>query len=115
MLTVYQENLPAGHLLVLATGGSPPADAELARALQVACHSGKPAVWVDCRLLDSLPLTAARQLWAFHLRQWRRGGLLVLCHVSKRLSWVLHQAASRMGPALHIAASLDEAAAYTAG
>lgn len=115
ILTIYQENLPAGHVLVLASGGQPAAEAELARALRVACLSGRAAVLIDCRLLDSLTLAAARRLWAFHLRQWRRGGQLVLCHVSDRLRQMLHRAAARVGPGLCIAASLDEAADYADG
>lgn len=115
MLTVYQENLPPGHVVVLASGSTPPSEAELAHTLRRACLSGHRHVFIDCRLLDSLPLPAARQLWAFHLRQWRRGGQLVLCHVSAAVGRQLREAAAPAGPALCLAPSLDEAAHLAAG
>lgn len=115
MLTVYQADLPVGYVVVLASSTSAVAEPELGGTLRRACLSGRRAVLIDCRLLHSLPRAAARRLWAFHLRQWRRGGRLVLCHVSEAVGRILGEAAAATGPALHIAPTLDEAAYLATG
>jgi hypothetical protein len=55
-MIVYHELLPEAYLLVLAADPTPGLvpEAELAALLRQAARSGKPAVWVDCRLLPTL-------------------------------------------------------------
>lgn len=111
-MVVYHESLPQRYVLALAPGSATTSATELARHLRWACRSGKAAVWVDCRLLDTLPLAAARLLWACHLRLRRRRVQLVLCRVSERLEHTLRQVfAGRPAPDLCLAPTLDEAAA----
>ena len=88
MTIAYHNAFPDGYLLVLAPGGDDdaPAAAGLAHHLDKACRSGKPAVWIDCRLLDTLSATAMWLLWAGHHRLHQRQVRLVFCNVSKRLS-----------------------------
>jgi hypothetical protein len=85
-MIVYHELFPEAYLLVLAADPTPgPApEAELAAHLRQAARSGKPAVWVDCRLLPTLPRSAARLLWACHYRLRRRQAQLVLCRRRRR-------------------------------
>lgn len=108
MMVVYHETLPESYLLVLAPSSNDPWATELAYYLSCACRSGKPAVWVDCRLLDELPVAAARLLWASHLRLHRRHVQLVLCRVSEALEQALRRAGP--GPDLCLVPTLDDAA-----
>jgi hypothetical protein len=111
-MIVYHELFPEAYLLVLAADPTPgPApEAELAAHLRQAARSGKPAVWVDCRLLPTLPRSAARLLWACHYRLRRRQAQLVLCRAAEGLVQALEQA---HGPAAELCQvrSLDEAVA----
>lgn len=108
MMVIYHESLPKSYLLVLAPDPANACSADLAQHLRRACGSGKPAVWVDCRLLDTLPTTAARLLWACHLRLQRRQVRLVLCRVSERLEQTLRQAFSGPGGDLCLVPTLDD-------
>lgn len=112
-MLVYHELLPEAYLLVLAANPTPnpAAEAELAEQLRRAARSGKPAVWVDCRLLPRLSRPAARLLWACHYRLRRRQARLVLCRVSAPLAQALEQAGP--GPATELCqvSTLDEAVA----
>lgn len=110
MMVVYHEALPESYLLVLAPSSTDPWASELARYLGRACRSGKPAVWVDCRLLDTLPAAAARLLWASHLRLHRRHVQLVLCRVSEALEQTLRRVSAGPGPDLCLVPTLDDAA-----
>ena len=111
-MIVYHELLSEAYLLVLAADPTPGPvpEAELAAQLRQAVRSGKPAVWVDCRLLPTLSRPAARLLWACHHRLRRRRARLVLCRVSGPLALALEQA---HGPAAALCQvqSLDEAVA----
>lgn len=89
MIVAYHEAFPAGYLLVLAPGKE--TDAGLAHHLDRACRSGKPAVWVDCRLLNTVSATAAWLLWACQLRLRRRQARLVFCNVSAGLNRVMRR------------------------
>ncbi|UOQ69924.1 hypothetical protein [Hymenobacter volaticus] len=53
-MVVYHEALPTGYLLVLAPDAGATTETELADHLTQASRSGRPTVWVDCRLLDTL-------------------------------------------------------------
>ena len=85
MLIVYHELLPQAYLLILAHD---PTTSELPLAWQLkrAMRSGKPAVWVDCRLLHTLSGTAIRLLLACHRCLQRRHAQLVLCRVPPYLA-----------------------------
>lgn len=109
MLIVHHELLPECYLLVLAPDVAQASELELAQHLSHAVRSGKPAVWVDCRLLDTLSPTAARLLWACHHRLKRRGAELVLCRVSEPLAQALRQHYTN-NTELCVVASLDDAA-----
>ena len=89
MTIAYHEAFPEGYLLVLAPGDAP--DTDLASQLDRACRSGRPAVWVDCRLLETLSATAIWLLWAGHYRLQRRQVKLVFCNVSGRLDRMLRR------------------------
>ena len=80
MMIVYHELLPQAYLLVPAYD---PTTSELPLAWQLkrAMRSGKPAVWVDCRLLHTLSATTIRLLRACHRSLQRRQAQLMLCHV----------------------------------
>lgn len=108
MLIVYQELLADRYLLVLGPGPVSSSDTGLAQYLSYAARSGKPAVWVDCRLLDALSPTAMRLLCACHHHLRQRGAQLVLCRVAAPLALALHQLCA--GANFHLADSLDEAA-----
>ena len=111
MLIVHHELLPEIYLLVLAPDPAAPSEFELAHHLSCAARSGKPAVWVDCRLVATMSATAARLLWACQYRLRRRGAQLVLCRVSAALAQQLRQhGPSGTAPDLHLVDSLDEAA-----
>lgn len=112
MLIVHQELLADIYLLVLAPGPTNASEIELAHHLSCAVRSGKPAVWVDCRLLNAMSRTAMRLLCACHRRLRQRGAQLVLCRVADSLAPRLHQLCAGPKPAIHLVESLDEAAAH---
>lgn len=112
MLIVHQELLADSYLLVLAPDPANPSEIELAQQLSCAVRSGKPAVWVDCRLLHTMSATAVRLLCACHFRLRQRGAQLVLCRVSAALAQVLHQLCAGPEPAWQLVDSLDEAAGH---
>jgi hypothetical protein len=109
-MVLYHEALPYSYLLVLAPDHANAPSADLAQHLDRACGSGKPAVWVDCRLLDTLSAKAARLLLACHQRLRRRRVRLVLCRVSERLEQTLRQAFTGPDCELCLVPSLDDAA-----
>jgi hypothetical protein len=109
MLVVYHELLPDIYLLILAPGSATGSELALAHHLSRAARSGKPAVWVDCRLLDTISPTAARLLWACHHRLQQRGAQLVLCSVSARLVERLNQLCTGPKADMCLVSSLDEA------
>ena len=106
MTVVYHEAFSAGYLLVLAPGKDP--DSGLAHHLDCACRNGKPAVWVDCRLFDTLSATATWLLWACQHRLQRKQVRLVFCNVSERLDRALRRIFTCED--LYIVPTLDEAA-----
>lgn len=111
MLIVHHELLADIYLLVLAPDPSTTSELELAHHLSCAARSNKPAVWVDCRLVDTLSAAAVRLLWACHHRLRRRGAQLVLCRVSDPLAQLLSQFCPEPNPDICLVDSLDEAAA----
>ena len=117
-MIVYHEMFPTSYLLALAptpataTAKAPAsAETELEKHLAQACRSGKPAVWVDCRLLDTLSATAAWLLWACQQRLHRRHARLVLCRVPAAVERILRRTLVGAGPGLLIVPTLDDAAA----
>ena len=110
MMIVHYELLPEVYLLVLAPDAANPSELELAQHLSYAVRSGRPAVWVDCRLIDTISPTAARLLHACHHRLQKRQAQLVLCRVSERLAQSLQQLCPVPKPDLCTVFSLDEAA-----
>lgn len=112
-MVIYYEALPASYLLALAPDATATTETELADHLARACRSGKPAVWVDSRLLDTLSTTAAWLLWACHRRLRRRGAPLVLCRVSERVAQILRQTLAGVTPDLRLVSTLDEATGLT--
>jgi anti-anti-sigma regulatory factor len=113
MMIVHHEILPDSYLLILAADHADPSELELAHHLSCAARSDKPAVWVDCRLLDTLSTTAARLLLACHHRLRRRNAQLILCRVSERLEQALQRASTHLTPTLCLVPSLDDAAEQT--
>jgi anti-anti-sigma factor len=113
MMIVHHELLPDSYLLILAADLADSSEQELARHLSYAARSDKPAVWVDCRLLDVLSTKAARLLVACHHRLQRRNAQLILCRVSERLEQVLQQVGAHPAPALCLVPTLDDAAEQT--
>ncbi|WP_426492755.1 hypothetical protein [Hymenobacter sp. 102] len=105
-MVICHELFPAGSLLALAATVG---EAELAAHLARACRSGKPAVWVDCRLLHTLSATEAWLLWACQQRLHRRKARLVLCQVPAVVEHQLHTILADAGGALHIVPSLEDA------
>lgn len=107
------ESFPTSYLLALAptATGTAAAETELAAHLVRACRSGKPAVWVDCRLLHTLSGTAAWLLWACQQRLHRRDARLVLCRVSVAVEQALRRTLAGTGGELLIGPTLDDAAA----
>lgn len=106
-MVIFHEALPDGYLLVLAPDAAALAEDELADHLDRACRSGKSAVLVDCRLLETVSATAVWLLWACYRRLHRRRVPLVLCSVSKCVERALRQAFRSTD--LCLASSLDEA------
>ncbi len=89
MLIIHHEVLSDAYLLVVAPDPATTSELELAQHLSAAAQSGKPAVWVDCRLLTTVSPTAARLLAACHYRLQQRGAELVLGRVSAQLARTL--------------------------
>lgn len=105
--------LPESYLLVLAPDNHAGAlsGAGLAHHLDRACRSGKPAVWVDCRLLDTVSATAVWLLWACQRRLRRRHAPLVLCRVSGGVEQQLRQIFQVAD--LCLTSTLDDTPSYT--
>ncbi|MBF9236524.1 hypothetical protein I2I05_03860 [Hymenobacter sp. BT683] len=108
MTTVYHELLPDSYLLLLTPGK--PADPEYALdySLRCACRSGRPAVWVDCELVDALSTEAARTLLDYHDKLLAQHKQLVVVHASdevkqRLLNW-------RYSPGICFAPTLFDAA-----
>ena len=110
-MIVFHETFPASYLLALAPTAATTGETELEAHLARACRSGKPAVWVDCRLLDTLSAKAARLLLACQRRLHRRHARLVLYRVSDAVERALRCALTGTGADLLIVATLDDAAA----
>lgn len=113
MLLVYQELLSEAYLLVLASGGAALTEAELAHHLGQAAQSNCPAVWIDCRLLETLSPLAGRLLRRLHYCLHQRQAQLVLCRVSDGLAHCLRAAGAVPATGFVLADSFDEAAAYS--
>jgi anti-anti-sigma regulatory factor len=105
MMIVHHELLPDSYLLILAADLADSSEQELARHLSYAARSDKPAVWVDCRLLDVLSTKAARLQ--------RRNAQLILCRVSERLEQVLQRVGAHPASTLCLVPTLDDAAEQT--
>lgn len=112
-MVIYHDAFSSGYLVALAPDADVTTETELADHLAQACGSGRPAVWVDCRLLDTLSATAAWLLWSCQLRLRRRGVPLVVCQASERVQQVLHRTLAGVYSGLCQAQSLDEAEALT--
>ena len=110
VMIVCHELFPTSYLLALAPTTAT-TETELEKHLAHACCSGKPAVWVDCRLLDTLSATAAWLLWACQQRLHRRHARLVLCRVPAAVERILRRTLLGAGPQLLIVPTLDDAAA----
>ena len=111
-MIVYHELFPTSYLLALApTAVMATNETELETHLTLACRSGRPAVWVDCRLLDTLSATAAWLLWACQQRLHRRHARLVLCRVPAAVERILRRTLAGTGADLLIVPTLDDAAA----
>ncbi|MGI4872564.1 MAG: hypothetical protein ACRYFX_15480 [Janthinobacterium lividum] len=110
-MIICHELFPASYLLALAPSATATAETELEAHLARACCSGKPAVWVDCRLLSTLSDTAAWLLWACQQRLHRRHARLVLCQVPAAVERALRRALASTGTNLLIVPTLDDAAA----
>ncbi len=107
MTVPYHGAFPTGYLLVLASGDD--SVTSLDHVLDCACRSDKPAVWVDCRLVDALPDTAGWLLWACAQRLHRAGRGLAFCRVSAPVEQALRQ---RFAPAdLRLVPTLADAEA----
>ena len=114
VMIVCHELFPTSYLLALAptaATATTTAEMELEKHLAHACCSGKPAVWVDCRLLDTLSVTAAWLLWACQQRLHRRHARLVLCRVPAAVKRILQRTLPGAGADLLIVPTLDDAAA----
>lgn len=111
MMVVYHELLPESYLLILAPGRTRGPEASLAHWLQCAQSSGKPAVWVDCGMLQSLSAEAAQLLWASHHQLEEQHAQLVLVHVPDRVKRELLE--QELGPAPCIVPTLLDAAQQT--
>ena len=112
-MVICHELFPTGYLLALAPTAATAAAAEmeLEAHLTHACRSGKPAVWVDCRLLDTLSATAAWLLWACQQRLHRRHARLVLCRVPEAVERILQRTLASARADLLSVPTLDDAAA----
>lgn len=110
VMVICHELLPTSCLLVLAPTTSS-AETTLAAHLAQACRSGKPAVWVDCRLLTTLSSTAAWLLWACQQCLQRRRARLVLCQVAPTVEHTLQQVLAGTENQLYLVPTLDDASA----
>ena len=111
-MIVCHELFPTSYLLALAPdAATATAETELETYLAQACHSGRPAVWVDCRLLDTISATAVWLLWACQQRLHRRHARLVLCQVPVVVERILRRTLAGAGADLLIVPTLDDAAA----
>ena len=111
VMVICHEILPDAYLLALAPDHTATAETELLLHLAHACRSGKPAVVVDCRLLDTVSDTAAWLLWACQQRLHRRHARMVLCQVPAAVERILRRTLAGAGPELLIVSTLDDAAA----
>jgi anti-anti-sigma regulatory factor len=109
-MIILHEQLPDCYLLALAPTSTATAEAELAAHLARACGSGKPAVWVDCRLLGTLSATTAWLLWSCQQRLQRRQARLVLCGVPAAVERILHRTLAGTGSSLLMVPTLEDAA-----
>ena len=85
MKIVYREQLPESYLLVVGPGPVGEPEEALAHWLNCARTSGKPAVWVDCGMLNTLSEEAATLLLASHYQLQQAHARLVLVHVPQRV------------------------------
>ena len=109
-MIVCHELFPTRYLLALAPTAAT-TETELEAHLTLACRSGRRAVWVDCRLLDTISATAAWLLWACQQRLHRRHARLVLYRVPVAVERILQRTLAGAGAALLIVPTLDDAAA----
>ena len=111
-MIVCPKLFPTSYLLALApTVTTTLAETELEAHLTLACRSGRSAVWVDCRLLDTVSATAAWLLWACQQRLHRRHARLVLYRVPASVEHILRRTLAGAGADLLIVPTLDDAAA----
>ena len=108
MTTVFHELLPDSYLITLVPGPAGASEAALDHRLRRAERSGKPEVWVDCRLLAELSDEAARLLWDAHHQLQERFARLVLVHVAEPVKQVL--LAQHFGPTPRMVPTLLDAA-----
>ncbi|GAA4385921.1 hypothetical protein [Hymenobacter koreensis] len=85
MVEAYRESLPDSYLLVLRDMTESGPEVSLARALHLAAHSGKPAVWVDCSLLERPSAEAVELLLSYHEALRQAGIVLPLAHVEEHV------------------------------
>jgi hypothetical protein len=85
MQVIYHELLPDSYLLIPAAGLAKEPTAALLYCLNHARRSGKSAVWIDCRLLDSQPAENARLLQACRQRLRELHLHLLLFNVAEAL------------------------------
>jgi anti-anti-sigma regulatory factor len=111
MTVVYHELLPDSYLLILAPGHEGEGEVGLAYWLKRAQRSGKPAVWVDCGMLNSLSNEAVRLLWSSHHQLQEKHSQLVLVHVPERVKRELLD--QELGPEPCIVPTLLDAARET--
>ncbi|AMR25457.1 hypothetical protein A0257_22455 (plasmid) [Hymenobacter psoromatis] len=90
MQVVYHEAFPDRYLMTLVPSDSPE-DAGFAAHLDRACRSRQRAVWIDCRLLKNLSVTAVWLLRACQHRLRRRQAYLVLCSAVAGVEQALRQ------------------------
>ena len=109
-MVICHEILPDAYLLALAPDHTATAETELLLHLAHACRSGKPAVVVDCRLLDTVSDTAAWLLWACQQRLHRRHARMVLCQVSAAVESFLQRTLACTGTCPRMVPTLDDAA-----
>ena len=88
MLVVYHEAFSDRYLITLVPSDIPE-DAGLAAHWDLACHSRKIDVWIDCRLVKTLSTTVTQLLRTcqYHLRH--REARLVLCSALADVEQVL--------------------------
>lgn len=109
MNTVLQESLPESYLLLLTPGsGTRLNEQALEQGLNSACHSGKPAVWIDCELVHDLSNEAVRVLWDYHYRLQEQNKKLVVVHACDEVKQEL--LGSQLGLSLCFVSTLMDAA-----